>query len=182
MKQLIAFVLLVLFLYNLVGFYPAYTWRQHQFREQAERQRRAHLPDQALVRVRVARTAAGEAAPQWQEKHEFRWRGQLYDVVRQQASADSITYFCWHDQGEEKLLAGLHRHVEELTHPNPEAGKTAKKLLDHLFKLALLPAPAAEPGRVLPRQLLPHHAAAAGNLPPRTAAVVVPPPEPRAAA
>ncbi|UOQ70250.1 hypothetical protein [Hymenobacter cellulosilyticus] len=171
-------MLLLLFVYNLVGFYPAYTWRQHQFRQQAEQQRRAQLPDDALVQIRVARHEAPGTALQWQEQHEFRWRGKLYDVVRQHADADSITYFCWHDQGEEKLLAGLQKHVEQISHPSASAGKTAKKLFDHLFKLAFLPPPSQQaPAVVLPDPLRQYRPWRAATLHP-VAAVVVPPPEP----
>ncbi|WP_157807305.1 hypothetical protein [Hymenobacter chitinivorans] len=170
-------MLLCLFAYNLVGFYPAYTWRQHQFRKQAEHQRRAQLPDHALVQVRVARHSATTPALQWQDEHEFRWRGQLYDVVRQHAAPDSITYLCWHDQGEEKLLAGLQEHVEQLTHPDASAGKTAKKLFDHLFKLALL---SSDSYPTLVATLLPmqrRYQPLRAPLPVLPAAVVQPPPE-----
>lgn len=168
-------MLLSLFLYNLVGFYPAYTWRQHQFRKQAERQRRIQLPDQALVRIQVARL--GRAELHWQESHEFRWRGQLYDVVRQHATADSITYFCWHDRGEEKLLAGLQKHVQELTRPGPDAGKAAKKLLEHLFKLAFLAQPSPEQEIAFRRVRRPLPLARQLPAISRPAAVVQPPPE-----
>lgn len=177
MKQLTSLVLLCLFAYNLVGFYPAYTFRQHQFRKQAEHRRRSQLPDAALVQVRVARHSATTPPLQWQDKHEFRWRGQLYDVVRQHEAADSITYLCWHDQGEEKLLAGLQEHVDQLTHPDASAGKTAKKLFDHLFKLALLsPAPCPVPGVKLPPIQRRYHPLRT-PLPVLVAAVVQPPPE-----
>ncbi|UOQ50957.1 hypothetical protein [Hymenobacter cellulosivorans] len=175
MKQLISLVLLFLFAYNLVGFYPAYTWRQHQFRKQAEQQRRAQLPDKALVRIRVAR--AGTLELQWQEKHEFRWRGGLYDVVRQHVAADSITYFCWRDQGEEKLLAGLQKHVEQLTHPDSSAGKTAKKLFDHLFKLAIFSASAAEVVAAALQPSQPPYRVFSSAIRCLPAAVVQPPPE-----
>ncbi|MCB2407847.1 hypothetical protein LGH74_07655 [Hymenobacter sp. BT178] len=168
---------MLLFLYNTVGFYPAYTWRQHQFRREAEHQRRAQLPDAALTRVQVARTPLAGAELQWQEANEFRWRGQLYDVVRQRADADSITYFCWHDQGEEKLLAGLQKHLDQLTHPDQSAGKTARKLFDHLFKLAFFPVSAPDVAvtvRPMANRSYHHLEAALLTWP---ATIVLPPPE-----
>lgn len=142
MKHFTTFLLLTVFLYNLVGVYPVTMWQQHQLRREAERIRRAALPDEALVRIVVARQP-GEKGPrvQWQEEHEFSYGGQLYDVVRQRATADSVTYFCWHDHNEEKLLAGLTKHVREYAHPAAGARKSAKKALGFLFKLNyLLPA------------------------------------------
>ncbi|MBO0359539.1 hypothetical protein J0X19_16385 [Hymenobacter sp. BT186] len=147
MKHLAAFLLLAVFLYNLVGVYPVAMWQQHQLRREAERMRHAALPDEALVRIVVARQPE-KAAPliHWQEEHEFSYRGQLYDVVRQRATPDSVTYFCWHDHDEEKLLAGLTKHVREYAHPAAGARKSAKKAFSFLFKLTyLVPAGAALP-------------------------------------
>jgi hypothetical protein len=114
-------------------------WHQQQLRRAAERMRHAALPDESLVRIVVARQLK-QAEPQvhWQEEHEFLYRGQLYDVLRQHATSDSITYFCWHDHDEEKLLAGLVKHVQEYAHPAAGARKSAKKVFTYLFKLSYL--------------------------------------------
>ncbi|GAB3741871.1 hypothetical protein GCM10027594_21440 [Hymenobacter agri] len=139
MKQLSVFVLLAVFLYQLVGVYPVALWRQHEFRRVAESKRRAALPDAALVRVAVAGPAqVTELA--WHEEHEFSYRGHLFDVVRQQVRADSTIYFCWPDKGEEHLLAGLAEHVREFAHPDAGTRKSAQKMLDYLAKLYVLPA------------------------------------------
>lgn len=143
LKHLTTFSLLVVFLYNLVGVYPVAMWQQHQLRREAERMRRANLPDEALVHIVVARQPAPNAPQvQWHEEHEFSYRGQLYDVVRQRTTADSVTYFCWHDHDEEKLLAGLTKHVREYAHPAAGARKSAKKAFSYWFKINYL-APAS---------------------------------------
>jgi hypothetical protein len=144
-KHLCTIFLLTIFLYQLVGVYPVAMWQQHELRRGAEKRRRAALPDAALVRITVGRTDAG--ALRWQEKHEFSYRGRLYDVVRQRATRDSTTYLCWHDQGEEKLLAALTKHVREYAYPTAGARKSAKKALDYLSKLTFLP-PADSPALV----------------------------------
>lgn len=134
-------MLLAVFLYNLVGVYPVALWRQHAFRQAAEARRRAALPDRALVRVAVAQHAASPALV-WHEAQEFSYRGQLFDVVRQHARADSTIYFCWPDRGEEHLLASLAEHVREFAQPDAGTRKSAQKALDYLAKLYLLPAAA----------------------------------------
>lgn len=144
MKQLSVFVLLAVFFYNLVGVYPVALWRQHAFRQAAEARRRAALPDRALVRVAVAQHAASPTLV-WHEAQEFSYRGQLFDVVRQHARADSTVYFCWPDQGEEHLLASLAEHVREFAQPDTGTRKSAQKALDYLAKLYLLPTAADSP-------------------------------------
>ncbi len=128
-----------MFLYNLVGAYPVALWRQHAFRQAAESQRRADLPDQALVRVAVAQPVASPDLV-WHEAQEFSYRGRLFDVVRQHTRPDSTIYFCWPDQGEEHLLASLAEHVRAFAQPDAGTRKSAQKVLDYLAKLYLLPA------------------------------------------
>jgi hypothetical protein len=139
LKQLSVFILLAVFLYHLVGVYPVALWQQHAFRQVAESQRRAALPDQALVRVAVAQHPAS-ADLVWHEAQEFSYRGQLFDVVRQHAWPDSTIYFCWPDRGEEHLLTSLVEHVREFAQPDAGTRKSAQKALDYLAKLYLLPA------------------------------------------
>jgi hypothetical protein len=138
LKHLGVFLLLTVFLYNLVGVYPVAMWQQHELRRTAEKLRRSSLPDAALVRITVARHPVGAAPLQWHEPHEFSYRGQRYDIVRQRATPDSVAYFCWHDRGEEKLLAGLAKHLREYAHPEAGARKSAKKAFSDLSKLSFL--------------------------------------------
>lgn len=134
-------MLLAVFLYNLVGVYPVALWRQHEFRQAAEAQRRMGLPDEALVRIVVANKVKSTDLV-WQEAQEFSYHGQLFDVVRQHARADSTIYCCWPDRGEEHLLASLAEHVREFAQPDAGTRKSAQKVMDYLAKLYLLPAAA----------------------------------------
>jgi hypothetical protein len=169
LKQLSVFVLLAVFLYNLVGVYPVARWQQHEFRKVAETRRRAGLPDAALVRVAVAQHAQ-PAALVWHEAQEFSYRGQLFDVVRQHARPDSTIYFCWPDRGEEHLLANLAEHVREFAQPDAGTRKSAQKALDYLAKLYLLPAAEGVlpvlAGRTTARRLYPHYTAVPCSRPP----------------
>lgn len=154
-------MLLAVFLYNLVGAYPVALWRQHEFRRVAEAQRRASLPDRALVRVAVARHAESTDLV-WHEAEEFSYRGQLFDIVRQHARPDSTIYFCWPDRGEEHLLASLAEHVREFAQPDAGTRKSAQKVLDYLAKLYLLPTTNYLPAVAVPdtsRPLYPAYAA-----------------------
>lgn len=153
-------MLLAVFLYNLVGAYPVALWRQYECRRVAETQRRAGLPDAALVRVAVAKHAESTALV-WHEAEEFSYRGQLFDVVRQYARPDSTIYFCWPDRGEERLLANLAEHVREFAQPDAGTRKSAQKVLDYLAKLYVLPAAEASTtaaGRTVARRRYPKFA------------------------
>ncbi|GAA4048522.1 hypothetical protein GCM10022409_38710 [Hymenobacter glaciei] len=165
----------------MVGAYPVALWRQHEFRRVAEAKRHTALPDRALVRVAVARHAKS-ADLVWHEAQEFSYRGQLFDVVRQRAEADSTIYFCWPDQGEEHLLASLAEHVREFAQPDAGTRKSAKKVLDYLTKLYLLPAAEGLPAaflRTAADRLYPEYTAVPCSSPP--SAPFAPPQFPMAA-
>ncbi|KAA9332223.1 hypothetical protein F0P96_12125 [Hymenobacter busanensis] len=174
MRRLIAGLLLLLFAYHLMGVYPLGMWQRQQFRAAAA-QRRAHRPDFGLTRITVACSEAAQAQLRWITDDEFRFRGSLYDALYTHVGTDSVTYWCWHDQGEEQLLDRVAAHPRDWAHPSAEAGKMAKKLFG--FWLAVL---MPDPGVALPKPLLestrPHYAAflqGHGTRPP--AAPFVPP-------
>ncbi|MCA0426780.1 MAG: hypothetical protein LCH37_05030 [Bacteroidetes bacterium] len=61
------------------------------------------LPQSALTRLAFSRFSKQEDLPEWEEEHEFFWKGQEYDVVRALEKADSIIYYAWCDEADGKL-------------------------------------------------------------------------------
>lgn len=47
----------------------------------------------------------------WEHANEFEYRGEMYDIVKSEQRADSITYWCIHDQAETQI----NRQLEALT-------------------------------------------------------------------
>ncbi len=47
----------------------------------------------------------------WEHAREFEYQGEMYDIVKSQQRADSITYWCIHDQAETQI----NRQLDTLT-------------------------------------------------------------------
>lgn len=61
------------------------------------------IPDEYIVKLTFDIHNA-EDAPEWQRKgKEFRYQGNLYDVIKSEAGYNTITYFCINDKEEKNL-------------------------------------------------------------------------------
>ncbi len=55
----------------------------------------------------------------WTEPDEFRYHGEMYDILSQEQRGDTIWYYCHHDEEETALVNGL---LEQLQQPEETAG------------------------------------------------------------
>lgn len=49
---------------------------------------------------------------EWENKHEFQYKGKMYDIVSQEIIGNKITYYCWLDKEETALNAKLDNLLE----------------------------------------------------------------------
>ncbi|MFZ0453371.1 MAG: hypothetical protein WAM24_06425 [Ignavibacteriaceae bacterium] len=72
---------------------------------------------------------------EWEEaEKEFRYNGEMYDVVKIEVKKDSITYFCLHDNDEEILLSNFDKLVKNSTGNNSKSKNyNAKELSKYNF-------------------------------------------------
>jgi len=54
---------------------------------------------------------AAKTQLKWEHDREFEYRGEMYDIVKLEQSADSITYWCIHDKAETQI----NRQLDALT-------------------------------------------------------------------
>ncbi|MFH1196713.1 MAG: hypothetical protein V1720_13505 [bacterium] len=78
---------------------------------------------------------------EWKKKNEFRFQGEMYDIVKRKYFSDSIYFYCIHDKKESKLFASLEKYVQTFLEKNPSKGKEFNIISSQLSKL--YPAPAA---------------------------------------
>jgi len=111
------------------------------------------VPAQELVLIRV--TGESASALEWIKSFEFRYRGNLYDIVRTGQSGDTTFYYCINDVQEERLFAGLDGHVRrqmESTggHPPAPPDLAAPASSEYLPVTGSLPPPPAVVGLLQP--------------------------------
>ncbi len=114
MKRAIAIVILSLYLYNFVGYLALFAFLQYRVRADMKTKIKSSVPESELVLLAFPSQALeeGSCALQWLDDHEFRYDGNMYDIVGVHLRADSTFFLCLNDTQEEKLFEDLDLHVQ----------------------------------------------------------------------
>jgi len=114
MRRVSASFLLMLYLYNFVGYLTVFYLRESRVHNEVKEIIKATVPDSDLIIFAFSTTSLenGAYSLQWIEDNEFRYAGAMYDVVRSHTSVDSTYFLCMNDILEERLLSDLDRHIK----------------------------------------------------------------------
>jgi len=113
-------LLMALLLLQLQGRWIVFKLQQCAIHLEIESQLRAGIPDAGLSAVKIARVWETEPNDRFERKHdtEFRFDGEMYDVVRSRVQGDTTIYFCIHDTSETWLLDEMEEMIDEgIDHP-----------------------------------------------------------------
>lgn len=143
LKFLAHITLATIVLFQSSGLYLVHSIQLHFVRHEMKQLIKAGVPEEDLVLLKI--TEAEEQNPDiFEREHsrEFRYRGEMYDVIRQHTVGDTTFYTCIHDVKESRLFDKLDRLVmEELN--EDEDRKKQHDLAFNFFTTDYLP-PAAE--------------------------------------
>lgn len=86
-----------------------YGYRFQQIKKEIKRQLKQGIPEHELVLLGIPAELEKEPNARFQRIHarEFRYLGQMYDIVRQESRDDTTWYWCIHDFKESALFAEL---------------------------------------------------------------------------
>ncbi len=121
-KRLVAFLILLLYLYNLAGYLVAFSVLQQRIQREVKLMLKATVPPSELMTFSFhsEQLQRGDYGLVWLKKNEFRYRGGMYDVVSQNVVGDSTQFFCINDVQEERLFENLALHVQRQTGDSPD--------------------------------------------------------------
>ncbi|MBM2840732.1 MAG: hypothetical protein HW412_1260 [Bacteroidetes bacterium] len=108
-KKGIALLFLTLYVYNLAGYYAVFKALQYQVRVEVKTRIKESVPQGKLFLIVVRK--GEEDSLRWLEENEFRYRGNMYDIVRQYSRNDTTFYSCVKDKQEELLFENFDLHV-----------------------------------------------------------------------
>jgi len=100
---------IVLYVFNLAGYYAVFKTLQYQMRVEIKTRIKESVPEGELVLITVRR--GEEARLHWLDGHEFRYQGNMYDVVRHYSTDDAHYYVCINDKQEERLFKNFDQYV-----------------------------------------------------------------------
>jgi hypothetical protein len=119
-------ILLLLFLYNSIGYFFIFKCVQSAIKKQASQTIQSHPPDKLLKDIAFHKNNLN--AINWMEEDkELLYNGRLYDVAKTTETTDSVIYHCLSDVLEDDLNDQLDDHVKNnvtentLKHPSKKA-------------------------------------------------------------
>lgn|GEM_PF-1173492 len=135
LKKIASYVLLVILLLHLAGFYIYFAIHLGELRT-AIRHHLKTLPESELVAIRMP---ASDFRTPWLSDMEMKWQGKMYDISRIERQAGQVVVLCLPDEAEDNLLAFLSKIIRVASDDKSQAPATVIQLFTLEFVLA--PAP-----------------------------------------
>lgn len=117
-----------------MGYYIVFNLIQHQVKDQVKYSLKHSVPQEDLVLISIDNNKS-ELLSWTKPNKEFRYQGQMYDVVEKEILNNKILYWCLHDFKESKLFENLDIHIKNYIAHHPEQQNKTKNLLNIMAKL-----------------------------------------------
>jgi len=125
LKKTLPYLLLVIFLFNSLGYY--FIFELYKYNVKKEMQTQSCKSSMALTILQISDILYNSEF-QRVEKKEIRYKGSLYDVIKEVHTGTTTIFYCIHDTKEENLLAAM---------KTVNKNKFLLSLWDHLVKIAI---------------------------------------------
>lgn len=128
-------IALALLIFHFMGSQLLFHIQRSQVRKEVKLRIKQGVPEEQMLIFRFSTAAPGLQNLQWENPHEFRFRGRMYDVVRQHTANDSIYLYCIDDQQETRLFATLSELVDNQLNQGParEQQQVASLVLSNFY-------------------------------------------------
>lgn len=128
MKKYITILILSVFLFNIGGYYLWFSVLQYHVQNEIRQEIRKGLKEDDLTLIIVP--AGGESSLRWiRPGKEFRYKGEMYDVVRTRNQHRQKQYYCIADTKEKQLIAAFSKaHASK-----KETEKRLKRIFSYSF-------------------------------------------------
>jgi hypothetical protein len=137
MKKLFSVLLAFVFFYSIVGFYLNFAIEQCRIKEEIKEKIIKQLPDYKLTIIKIS--SRDQRKIQWiEDGKEFRFEGNMYDVVKVRQGGDTILYYCFCDIKENRLLSNLDKLVKDQSDHSPPRTVQKKQQINIFFHQVLL--------------------------------------------
>lgn len=126
MKKAVSIFLLVIFLFNAVGYYVFFKVVQHQIKSEIKKEIKLNLNSSELTVIKFPLSEIRNI--HWLEKgKEFSYDNQMFDVVRRTSNDGIITFYCINDKQEKKLFENLEEQILKQIEQNKNSKKNSSK-------------------------------------------------------
>lgn len=127
MKKFTSYLFLILFLFNVLFYYPVFLLLQSEIRSDCK--------ISTSKNIVIITLKNGEKTDwQWIDKKEFRHNGIMYDIVNTEVFGNKTKYYCVIDHKEMKLFKGLSRFIQGISDTQGTDRQDSKSPIKDYFK------------------------------------------------
>jgi hypothetical protein len=138
MKRILSILFLMIFLFNLAGYFVVFKMMQYSAREEMKTLVKKNIPLEKLLKIVVpAKEINSSPVFRFLEENEFIYKGKRYDIVKQSTEGNNTIFYCINDTSEERLYAGLDDLIRHTTDQNTTSRNRSNILLKNIVKEAL---------------------------------------------
>jgi hypothetical protein len=113
LKKALVFSLLILFLFNSIGYYFLFELNKYMARKEMKAAIQRNPAKMIILTIADAENDRDFCRI---DKKEFRYKGEMYDIVRENKTGQKTVFTCLHDTKESRLFAGLKREAQNKSH------------------------------------------------------------------
>lgn len=131
MRRNVSIFLLLVFFHSIVGFHLSFLVEQWRIKEEIKEKMIRNLPDSELAILKIH--AIDSRKIKWVEDfREFKYEGNMFDVVKIKKEADITYYYCYHDSRESRLMANLDKLVRDQSNHSQSRTIQKKQVVNYL--------------------------------------------------
>lgn len=137
-NNLIKIVMIFLLLFQGQLFFVMFKSFEKKYKYEVKKLIKEGVDEKDLIKFTFPLNEEGNVVADdflWIKENEFRYKGEMYDVVRFEINNKSAAFHCIHDFKESRLFANLDEYLSDYLNKNPEKKNQAVKILDSISLL-----------------------------------------------
>lgn len=130
-------VLTLLILFQSTGLFLTHSLQVSMVRYEMKQRIKAGVPEEQRVVLKITPEVEASEDFEWFHSKEFRFKGEMYDILSREQHGDTTWYTCIHDVKESGLFNRLDSLVKEQLNGDPLQKKQRKLFLGFFQKVYL---------------------------------------------
>lgn len=136
MKKTISIVIIVSFVFNTIGFYILFLAVKYQNKERITELIHKGILDNYLILLKIPKKSFSQNNASFQriESDELKYKGNMYDIVKEENHDSLIYFYCISDEVEDEIIASLENYTSNNSFGNQLKNKYNQNFIKQLLK------------------------------------------------
>jgi hypothetical protein len=137
MKKILSILFLLVFVYNLAGFFIVFKCQQYSVKSDMKALLKKDIPDSKLDKIIIPDADINSGTSDFRyldDNKEFFYNGKLYDIARSYDDGIKTVFYCINDMNEEQLYSKLEEHIQRNNDQNIPGKTQTASLLKGMIK------------------------------------------------